>query len=133
MDNLKRQLRNASAKTTWEQAFAEVDEDGSGELDFDEFTAAVALFKGPSAAKKISSAELQNIFQTIDSDENGTISCQEVQDFVALERTPCMTAEGMHCNSTCICGAHRYAPLQDWPPWKQHTQTPSCLGASESA
>mgnify|MGYP001139422949 CR=1 FL=1 len=60
----------------------EADEDGSGELDIDEFTQKL----GPHLGKHLSEAQIAQLFLKIDADCGGTIDWSEFTNYFFLQR-----------------------------------------------
>jgi len=62
--------------------FEEADEDGSGELDIDEFTEKL----GPHLGGNLSHGEIRQLFLKIDADAGGTVDWEEFTNYMFLER-----------------------------------------------
>ena len=72
--------------------FTLYDQDGNGELDFQEFLAAVR--KDCNIAEEVASDEgLQNLFSMVDVDNGGTISADEFEELLQAETVQDMTFE----------------------------------------
>ena len=73
-------LRKAAAKKIqdlgWQSLFEEIDDDGSGELDLDEFRTALRL-TCKIGADQITDAEIAEVFHLIDSDHSQKLSAKE--------------------------------------------------------
>lgn len=84
LDALKHRIRAASYGMfgqDWGALFRKFDADGSGELDVDEFTAAL---RGHGEAASLSQDDLVDLFYRIDKDDSGAISASEFREFMAI-------------------------------------------------
>ncbi|KAJ0515393.1 putative EF-hand domain-containing protein [Helianthus annuus] len=68
------------------QMIADVDKDGSGAIDFDEFV----YMKTAKIGERDSKQELTKAFQMIDQDKNGNISVADIKN-IAKELGECFT------------------------------------------
>ena len=93
LDGLKRQMRHAADLRPWADVFEEIDSDGDGALDLDEFVVAVCALEG-TAASQITKAELAKLFGRVDTDGGGTISAEELMAFINVGRSERLTDEG---------------------------------------
>ena len=79
---LKQKFKEASASACedigWDLVFEKYDDDGSGELEFGEFTTAVRLECGLSEAA-VSSSDIEELFGVIDADGSGAIDAGELK------------------------------------------------------
>jgi Ca2+-binding EF-hand superfamily protein len=80
---LQEQTAQRVADLGWKRLFESVDTDGNGELDVDEFRA--ALRTHGLSEQEVSDTELAEVFNLIDSDGGGSLSSSE---FVAALRKP---------------------------------------------
>ncbi|KAG1667639.1 hypothetical protein FOA52_004666 [Chlamydomonas sp. UWO 241] len=62
--------------------FEAADDDGSGELDIDEFTDKL----GPHLGGKLTNAQIRQLFMKIDADAGGTVDWEEFTNYMFLER-----------------------------------------------
>jgi Ca2+-binding EF-hand superfamily protein len=90
LEEVKKKFKTAVELTVkgeadWEQLFRAYDEDGSGEMEFEEFEAAV---RGECniAEGVVSEGELRELFGAVDKDSSGDIDLREFVDF--LESDP---------------------------------------------
>jgi Ca2+-binding EF-hand superfamily protein len=85
MKEVKDQFRTAAeAKTQtigWQFIFDKYDDDGSGELDVEEFTKCVREECGLSE-EKTSDEDVQELFGIVDTDESGAIDATELRTFL---------------------------------------------------
>ena len=82
LNALKHKLRSGAytmGGVDWKAAFEKFDADGSGELDEEEF---VAAMKTGGYAAALSSADLSVLFQTIDASQDGVIDADEFASFM---------------------------------------------------
>lgn len=71
------------------RVFEEADEDGSGELDPDEFYEKL----GPYLGEGLRPAAVSQLFMRIDADCGGTIDWQEFIDYMFLQRASSSTSD----------------------------------------
>ena len=84
MLEFKKTAESSAQRLGWGALFGKYDDDGSGELDQDEFVAAV---RGEThlAEADIGDQELKEMFGLIDKDQGGTISGAEFYDALSTE------------------------------------------------
>eukprot|EP01043_Picozoa_sp_COSAG02_P020492 COSAG02_NODE_1013_length_15207_cov_4.700556_10_plen_1218_part_00 len=87
IDMLRRKMRAAVVQRggnmdDWDTAFEHFDRDGSGELELHEFIKAVRKSVGVTKAE-INDESLQRLFWPIDDDHSGSISAEELRQFIA--------------------------------------------------
>ena len=73
--------------TSWQDVFRYYDDDGSGELDIEEFTRAMRL-DCEIPRHKIPDDGLIKLFNTIDGDGGGTIDAEEFAGFLEIPYQP---------------------------------------------
>ncbi|GAB4819533.1 hypothetical protein N2152v2_006579 [Parachlorella kessleri] len=73
---------NLEALIKMKRVFEEADEDGSGELDIEEFTQKL----GPHLGRHLSEAQIAQLFLKIDADCGGTIDWNEFTNYFFLQR-----------------------------------------------
>ena len=84
LDALKHRIRASSYSMfgqDWDAIFRKFDKDGSGELDMDEFCAAL---RGHAEAASLHDDDLVDLFMRMDTDDSGTICADEFRDFMAI-------------------------------------------------
>lgn len=92
---LKRKFKSAASSMCedigWDLVFEKYDDDGSGELEIDEFTAAVRQECGLTE-KSVSAEEIMELFGVIDADQSGAIDSKELKVLIKADLdTPTMT------------------------------------------
>ena len=99
---------NFDALERLEEAFELVDTDGNG-LDFAEFTQAFTQVLGSSLGKR----ELRALFLKLDANSNGTVSWEELTEFMLLEHEG---SQGLQVDETQVSiGERSYG--SDGPSW----------------
>merc|ERR1719498_613266 len=101
------------------EIFEDIDQDGSGLLDREEFAA--ALMMNPSVQEGMMILDLadeENLFDTLDSDKSGCISFQEWKDGVALIMAGKKKCKGKDLIATylaakALCNASQIAEEDD--------------------
>ena len=85
---LKQQFKDASAAACegigWELLFDKFDADGNGELDEQEFTAAVRE-ECQLAEETLSSADIAELFAAVDADSSGAIDAAELKMLLSAD------------------------------------------------
>ena len=94
-ERLKRKFKEASSSMTeelgWDLIFELYDDDGSGELELDEFSTALRQECGLSESE-VSDEEISELFGVIDADQSGAIDSKELKVLLTAELdTPTMT------------------------------------------
>ena len=85
---------------------ADIDKDGSGTIDFDDFLAMMTTKMGERDSKE----EILKAFKLFDDDETGKISFKNLKR-VAKELGENMTDEELQARTPTACPAHRSAAL----------------------
>lgn len=89
LDEIRSSFRAAAARAVarhgFAALFAAVDVDGSGEIDFDEFTAAVRN-NLKIGAETVSDSELFSVFTAVDGDGSGEVDSEEFTEWMEGKR-----------------------------------------------
>lgn len=72
-------------KKRLDECMAEVDEDGSGALNFEEFVQLMWLYRRTEGFTKEEQAELKAVFKKFDQDDSGEVSTLELGDLLRFE------------------------------------------------
>ena len=113
---IRRKLRAASHRLgihDWERLFAHYDRDGSGGLDFQEFSMAVTGDVGV-AAEMLGSTQMRQCFDAIDTDSNGFIECGEFTKWLSNVEAASAAHSGAH---TSLLAANAKPPMAPGVPF----------------